>query len=655
MKQYRFYLTVAASILAAILLQVFDPPIFSELIESKTYDLRLRLRNSLNEHHARKDILIVAIDEQSLKDVGRWPWSREVMARLVDRISAGSPKVIGMDIMFSERESRERDTALRDAIRRSGKVVLATAYVTGGKGAGTSANPDVPDFLWESAFMEVRSVEGIEGKKWAVRAEKVVPPIRELSEAAVLGHVTSNPDLDGVLRWEIFSVSFCDEVYPSLGLQIARLASGLAMKDLALYSGSSIKFGERIIKTDLSGRVLVNYIGKEGSFITLSAGDVISGKVPAARFRDAIVLVGTTALATYDQKVTPFSADFAGVEKNATIVQNILENSFIRKSPGVIEVIIIIISGLLLAVILPRMSAAGGVKFGSALIAGYFLVACWFLVYRDYWLSMVLPVGNMLIILSVNTVAKLFAEERRARDIRKMFSSYVSPKIVEVLINNPDMAKPGGQRKTVTIMFSDIIGFTTLSENLPPEDVVSLLNEYYKVLAEVIFRWDGTLDKFVGDEIMAVWGSPVDQPNHGELAFRCALNMSDRLDKLRKEWEERGVPQIDCGIGLNTGEALIGNIGLEGKKMDYTAIGNHVNIAARVEKLTRQYDSRILITDGTYQAIRHVMEANGFGHIELIERDEVKVKGKEEPVKVMSVRSLPSSEESVAGRAVKSK
>jgi len=644
MKNYRFYCTAAISILMAILLQIFDPPIVSELMESKTYDLRLRLREKLHDHIARPDILIVAIDEQSLKEVGRWPWSRDMMARLVDRISAGRPKVIGIDIMFSEHESVERDNALRAAIQKAGNVVLATAFVAGKRGFAPPAAIDIPDFLWESAFMEVRSVEGIEGKKWAIRAEKALPPIRELAEVAVLGHVTIHPDLDGVLRWEVLGVAFGDEMYPSLPLQLARIGSGLKMQDLALYSGASIKFGGRIIKTDLSGRVLVNYIGREGSFTTLSAGDVISGRIPASRFRDAIILVGTTALATYDQKVTPFSADSPGVEKNATVVQNLLENDFITKSPGVIEVAIIILTGIFLALILPRLSAVAGVSFGFLLVAAYTLTACWFLVYRDYWLGMMLPIGNMVVILSAETIAKLFFEERRAKEIRKMFSSYVSPKIVEALINNPDMAKPGGQRKTITIMFSDIIGFTTLSENLPPEEVVSLLNEYYEVMAEIIFRWDGTLDKFVGDEIMAVWGSPLDQSDHAELALRCALNMSDRLDQLREDWRQRGLALIDCGIGLNTGEALIGNIGLAGKKMDYTAIGNHVNIAARVEKLTRQYDSRILITDNTCHAVRHLLDAGSFGHIELIEREAVKVKGKEELVTIISVRSLKEGE-----------
>jgi adenylate cyclase len=186
-----------------------------------------------------------------------------------------------------------------------------------------------------------------------------------------------------------------------------------------------------------------------------------------------------------------------------------------------------------------------------------------------------------------------------------------------------------------------MIGFTSLSERLPPEEVVTMLNDYYRDMAGIIFHWDGTLDKFVGDEIMAIWNAPADQPNHAELAVRCALDMSDRLDKLREEWRGKGKDLLDCGIGINTGEVIIGNIGLPGKKMDYTAIGNHVNIAARVEKLTREYHSRILVTGATWEAAN----SGRFGHITATEYPPVAVKGKEETVTIYALTSLPSDED----------
>ncbi|MCG2721583.1 MAG: adenylate/guanylate cyclase domain-containing protein, partial [Thermodesulfovibrionales bacterium] len=233
-----------------------------------------------------------------------------------------------------------------------------------------------------------------------------------------------------------------------------------------------------------------------------------------------------------------------------------------------------------------------------------------------------------------------FFEERKAGEIRRMFSSYVSPKIVEQIINNPEKAKLGGERKTVTVLFSDIIGFTTLSEQTSPEQVIELLNEYFEEMASIIFRWDGTLDKFVGDEIMAFWGAPVDQENHAERAFRCALHMVASLEKLHGKWTREGKPVLDCGIGINTGEVVIGNIGAPGKKMDYTIIGDHVNLGARVEKLTRSYNAKIIITEYTLQHIQPLIEKKLFGHIELNELDRVRVKGKEQEVRIFELKNM---------------
>jgi adenylate cyclase len=250
----------------------------------------------------------------------------------------------------------------------------------------------------------------------------------------------------------------------------------------------------------------------------------------------------------------------------------------------------------------------------------------------------------MITISVVVTTAKYLFEEKKAREIRAMFSSYVSPKIVEELINNPEKAKLGGERKDVTILFSDIIGFTTLSERKPPEEVIDLLNEYFKEMTDIIFKWDGTLDKFVGDEIMAFWGAPVDQPNHAELAVRCALNMTDRLSELQKKWTKEGKEILDCGIGINTGEVIIGNIGATGKKMDYTVMGDHVNLAARVEKLTREYNAKIIVTEFTIGHLDALIKEGLFGHYQLQERDNVRVKGKEKEVKIFELKGLKHGE-----------
>lgn len=634
------YLIPFLSTLFFVVLQLKDPLIIREHLESKTYDLRLRLRNLIKEQPPAKDIIVVAIDDKSIGEIGRWPWGRDVMAALVNKISGAGPKVIGIDVMFTERESPEKDEKLAKAIKKAGNVVLATAFeVPQGR---TVAGPpqEVPDFLWDSAFREVRSQKGIKWKDFAVKAEKVKPSLPEISTVAALGHVYTLPDMDGSQRWEILSLFYGEDCYPQFALQVARIALGIPMKDMVLYGGSGIGLGSAFISTDLYGRVVINYRGKERSFPYISASDILKGRTTPETLKDKIVLVGTSALATYDQKVTPFSANMPGVEKNANVVENILLNNFIRKSPGVMELGVIIFTGILLGFTLPRLKAVPSASLAIGFILLYIVACCYLLIYQNLWANLLYPVTNMFSIFVTLTVIRFFHEEKKAKEIRKIFSSYVSPKIVQELIENPEKATLSGVRRTVTVLFSDIIGFTSLSEKRQPEEVVSLLNEYFQEMANIIFKWDGTLDKFVGDEIMALWSAPIEQPNHAELALRCALDMSARLTELQDEWKKRGSDILDVGIGINSGEVLIGNIGAPGKKMDYTVIGDNVNLAARVEKLTRQYSTRILITENTFEYVEPVIKKGLFGHLELRELASAKVKGKEKEVKIFELKGL---------------
>jgi class 3 adenylate cyclase len=233
--------------------------------------------------------------------------------------------------------------------------------------------------------------------------------------------------------------------------------------------------------------------------------------------------------------------------------------------------------------------------------------------------------------------ARLVDRIKKEEIMRTNLSRYLSPQIVDHIVKRDVEVNLGGDRKVVTVMFLDIIGFTSLSERLEPEEVVSILNEYFKEMSEGIFKWEGTLDKFVGDEIMAFWGAPIDQPRHAELAVRCAVQISERLDMLRERWKREGRPVIDCGIGINTGEVLVGNIGVEGKKMDYTVIGDSVNLASRVEKLTRHYGSRILITENTFNNIKDYLKPDEISGVKFTDLAEVKVRGKEKGVRIFKV------------------
>jgi len=239
---------------------------------------------------------------------------------------------------------------------------------------------------------------------------------------------------------------------------------------------------------------------------------------------------------------------------------------------------------------------------------------------------------------------RFILEEKKARNIRKMFSSYVTERVVNELIKNPEMARPGGVRREATILFMDIRGFTSFSEKNDPEVVVKALNEYISEMTEIILKWEGTIDKFMGDGILAFWGAPLKQENHAELAIRCALEIRQRIHLLRDRWKSFGFDQLNVGIGLNSGEVIVGNIGLEGKKMEYTVIGDHVNIGSRIEGLTKEFQADILISEFTLKKIQDLIDNNKFGHLKISFRGNANIRGKKSQVKIYELTPLEHSD-----------
>ncbi len=617
-----------------LLVSLLSPVIIEETAESLLLDYRFQLRNVVRPPSVPEDIIIVEIDDRTLEKYGSWPLNRSVQAKLVKKILSGRPKVLAVDIFYAERQNRQADEELARALNKSpGRVVLATGFdmEAGGR-------EEAPEYLWDDAIMKIKHQSDIVNVT-EVNKLKVSAP--GLYSHALIGHVYSPPGLDGKLRWEHLFIKYLNDYYPSLSIVTAARSIGKGTGDIIIYGGRGVAVGGIFIPTDPSGRMRINYLGREGIFIHRSAADVLKKDFDASVFSGRIVLLGTTAISTYDFAVTPFSARMPGVEKNATVIENILHRRFIEDVPVSVTCFLILVTGLFLSFALPKMKAIPGISLALVVVILFTIVNQYLFTYHGRYMNFIYPFATIFFISIFSTTYKYVTEERRARELRKMFSSYVSPKIVEELINNPGMAGLGGRKKEITIIFSDIMGFTSFSEKHEPEEVVAMLNDYFREMADIIFRWDGTLDKFVGDEIMAFWGAPIDQPDHAERAVRCALNMSDRLDELQKRWQSEGKPVLDCGIGINTGIVLIGNIGAAGKKMDYTAIGDHVNLGARVEALTRQYDSRILITEHTYRKVSDLIERHSLGHAEIIEGEEVRVKGKRTAVKLFRLKALP--------------
>lgn len=620
------------STLLFLILLILSPRFIEEHVESLFLDLRFQMRNLLKPPAVPENIIIVEIDEKSLERYGRWPWSRARQAKLIEKIINGRPAVLAIDIFYPERESKKADAALSKTLKKGkGRTVLAAGFDTAPELAG-----DVPDYLLDNAITNIKDQSRLRD---IVTVTKRKTSIGLLSSQAMLGHVFSPADLDGKLRWEVLAVKYQDDFYPSFSLMTAALARGKELSDITIYGGRGVTLGNEYIPTDASGRMRVDFLGPERTLHYISAADVLSGEFKAPGFRDRLVFLGTSAISTFDFVVTPFSARMPGVEKNATVVENILNQRFLKHIPLSIVAFFLTASGLALSLLLPRLRAFAGISLSLATVLLFAVLNQYLFTYRGLYANAVYPLGNLLLISVFAGSYKYLTEERKARQLRTMFSHYVSPKIVEQLIANPEMAKLGGHRREITVLFSDVRGFTTFSEQRQPEEVVAQLNEYLQEMTDIIFKWEGTLDKFVGDEIMAFWGAPLDQPDHAELAVKCALNMSDRLEQLQDKWRAEGKHPLDNGIGINTGPVLIGNIGSADKKMDYTAIGDHVNLGARVETLTRKYDSRILFTEFTYEKVRHLVEEGVLYRVDMKEIDTVQVKGKAIPVKIFGIRA----------------
>lgn len=686
----RLGLDLAVLVTIVMLVLFMLKPYLLVRLEDASLDARFVLRGPRPAGH---EVKLVLVDEPSIRELGRWPWSRDKHARLIEALREDGAKVVGYDVIFSESEVTEylkglgeisqaaglekkasselqailrskmeaanTDAQFAQSLHRAGNVVLALPLIVPVENIVTTKPrfPEAPEFIHKALFMlirESRSGEALE----PYQATDSIPPLKHFADAAVsLGHVFSIPDLDGITRHEYLAIRYGteQEYYPSFGLEVARLYLGVPRDRMSLILGVGVRLGEVVIPTDQKARMLIDHVGPEGSLPHVSATDVIHRRFPPGTFTGKAVLIGASALGTYDQKAVPFSANFPGVEKNATVVENILHRRFLYRSVWAdpTDFGLILLFGLGVGTALTRMRALQGTALAVSATIGYIVLAQYLFVAHGLWIGVVYPLLTVGLVFTSVTVLKFMTEEKQAKEIRAMFSSYVSPRIVSELIKDPEKARLGGHRRELTMLFSDVVGFTTFSERRTAEEVVTQLNEYLGAMTEVVFQWNGTLDKFVGDAVVVFWGAPLDQPDHAELAIKCALHMRKRLEELQAKWRAEGKVPLDNGIGINTGEALVGNMGAEGKKMDYTMIGDHVNLAARVEGLTRKFKAPIVISEYTLEHIKPILATEGdpdsggrLGHILIQGLGTVKVKGKDRSVVVYSLRTLNHNEPS---------
>lgn len=562
---------------------------FLEAFEAKTYDLRFRdLRGAIPPS---PDIAIVAIDDKSIAELGRFPWTRSQYVRLLDRLSAAGAKVVLFDEFFSEHETAAIDRSFAAAIRKAGNVVLAVPF----------------DF-----DKELR----------VIGSTHSLPEIERA--AAGIGHINLLPEDDGVNRRNMLLVEENGKLVPSLGLMGAMAALG----EKEFIPGSfEIKLGKRHIPVDENYSMWINYTGPPGIYPRYSFIDIVNGRVDPALLRGKVLFVGATALGIYDMRVTPFHSNSPGVEVHATVADSIISGRFVRRTglEALFDMAFIVVLGLVTFYLTMRLRLHVAIPAVFLLSAGYVWLSYWIFL-QGHWVSMIYPPLAAMIALSIGGSFRYLVLDRSAREMRSMFSSYLSAKLVARLEKDPDAAKIGGDNKEVTVLFTDIKGFTTFSERRPPQEIVTRLNEYFAAMVQVIEQFDGTVDKFIGDGIMIYWGAPLAQPDHAKLAISCMLAMKKEMARLGAKWKEEGVEPFSIRGGAQSGDVVAGNIGCHGKKMEYTLIGDTVNQAARLEGTAKYYGVDFLIGETTY-----LMTRDTYHYREL---DKVRMVGKQVPVTI---------------------
>ena len=635
-------------------------------LEAIVYDTRLVLTMPRT---IDPRIVIVDIDEKSLVEKenggeGRWPWPRDRLAQMLDQLfDHYQIAILGLDIVFAERDESSGLRVLEALAKKELREV---------SGFQETLQKIQPQLDYDAIFAaKIKDRPVVLGYTFTREKEKesgskgklpspALPPgtftgktiafpvyssftanLPDLQRVATNGgYFTLDPDPDGILRRVPMLTEYAGAYYEPLSLAIVRLLLGnvhvvpgypsekIGSKN---YPGLEwLEVGPIKVPVDEAAAALIPYRGKGGregkSFNYFSAIDVIQGRVAATELKGKIVLIGTTAPGLLDLRATPVEAVYPGVEVHANIISGMLDQNIKQKPPYVIgaEFILLLIVGLGMAVQLPRLNP---LKSLLATVAVLSLVLAANLAIFHIG-NLVLPLASGLALISLlfalNMSYGYFVEARGKRQITGLFGQYIPPELVDEMAKNPDGFSMEGESREMTVLFTDVRGFTTISEGLDPKQLSQLMNEFLTPLTEVIYKHRGTVDKFMGDCIMAFWGAPLADPNHARNAIMAGLEMHDALAKLKTEFDARGWPEIRIGVGLNTGRMSVGNMGSK-LRTAYTVMGDAVNLASRLEGITKEYGADMIVGEATREAVPDVI---------FRELDRVRVKGKDEAVAI---------------------
>jgi len=676
---------------------------FITRLELDSLDTRFRLRGRV---HPDSRIVIVDIDQRSQEALGQWPFPRIYFAKMLDALRDDGASVVAFDITFSKPDATslplrtlleglskgqtasadvqqkiaelekqyDYDQQLADAIKRFAKVVLGNYFLYTSadlQGVSPEALDRYANLISFFPFPQVRALPSAGGSAGYVRLIQNFDDLALLPKGAEANTETFTAalsgdkagcgffnivgDPDGVVRRSLLALPYGRDpnranwdLYASLEVQTLRLYLNLPNEKTVLNFGgagiASIEFGpDLVVHPDDVGRMMINYQGPPRTYPYVSFADVVQHRFSAGAFRDKIVLVGASATGIGDLRATPFGGvDFPGVEIHANVIDDILNRHFLRRGPheALTDVIVIFLFGIplgiWLALVRPRW-----LIFGFLLLIPF----AWF-VYsafvHDQWLNFIIPAAFTLVPnVSLVALYRVLVEEQEKRQLRGMFQQYVSPEVIRRLQTDPDKVLP---RKTeLSVLFSDIRGFTSISEALDAQELANLLNGYLTEMTGVIFKNRGLLDKYIGDAVMAFWGAPFEEPHHAEKACRAALDMLAKLREMQAEWKAAGRPVLEIGIGINSGIASAGNMGSK-RRFAYTAIGDAVNLASRLEGLNKEFGTRIVLSEFTVGL---------FGDAKFVTRelDLIRVKGKLKPVRIYELLGNETSPEEIVAMA----
>ena len=589
---------------------------FVQSLENIVYDAKLRwtMPKTLDSR-----IIIVDIDEKSLAEVGRWPWHRQKLAALTQELFQNQQvSAIGFDLVFAESDEK-LGTDLQFAQSFLQKNAVLGYYFTSDREARTSGT--LPKPVIQQGDVNGRKIRATEWDGYGAN-------IATLAAAAPLaGFFNAIADDDGVVRSTPLLASFKGDYYESFALALYRATTGSPSVtpsfiahsvggDMHLSSSmDSVKLTKKgdadsanvqtqTIKVDDRAAVLVPYRGwggaKGGSFQYISAADILAKRLPPEQLRGKIMLVGTSAPGLQDLRVTPVGQTYPGVETHANVLSSMLDGKSIYKPDYAlgVEVALLLLVGLALAFVLPALTAIRALGFSLSML----LVPTALNLYLFAQYGMVFPLATLLLLslmaYMLNMSYGYFVESRAKRDLTQLFGSYVPPQLVDEMVQDPSNHTMKAINKDLTVMFCDLRGFTQLAENMEPTQLQHLLNEVFSRITQVIVSHRGTIDKYIGDCVMAFWGAPISMSNHAELAVQAALDIGQVVKQINTERRAKGLPEVKLGIGINTGMMCVGDMG-SFMRRSYTVVGDAVNIASRIEGLTKLYAVDLLVGNTT--------------------------------------------------------